>query len=628
MLDLVVPRPGVASIIPMMRNSGLQGAALILELRRLQHAFEAEGWKDQLGLAASARHGSRREAPLRTGSRKRRRKNRVGRSIDVWLERLRLKQAHLVQRRSIAFVEPAGPQAGGRGPSFAPEHPEAIDLITLGPEMHVSGDASVSIEPDKSGLNLPRPAPAETKLRRLIDKGGVALRSAVTFVCTGTPASQGDAAEVSMITRVKSAFENELRTGFRVLIGTLLAVCCLGLMPLAGAVVVPGNLVVESNVKAIQHPTGGIVAEITVMNGARVNAGDLLVRLDFTQTLANFQMVSKQLDELRARIARLVAERDGLDQIHIPPELASRGSENSARSFVASENALLKARSNARESQKDLLQNRVKQLTEEIAGLDAQLASKAKQLELVAGELTGVQDLYDKRLVPLTRLTTLQRETARIEGERGQLISAVAETKSKIGESQLQLIRIDQEFRSDVVKELGEAQGKEAELAERRVAARDQLNRIEIRAPTAGIIHQLSVHTIGGVIRAGDTIMEIVPDEDVLQIEVRLQPTEIDHVRTGQEAFVRFSAFNQRTTPQITGTVSYISADTSHDQQSNASYYLVRVSLSDHQRHRLSGLQLVPGMPAEVFMQTTSRTLLSYLLKPITDQMQRAFVEQ
>ncbi len=431
-----------------------------------------------------------------------------------------------------------------------------------------------------------------------------------------------------MITRVKSAFENELRTGFRVLIGTLLAGCCLGLMPLAGAVVVPGNLVVESNVKAIQHPTGGIVAEITVMNGARVNAGDLLVRLDSTQTLANFQMVSKQLDELRARIARLVAERDGLDQIHIPPELASRGSENSARSFVASENALLKARSNARESQKDLLQNRVKQLTEEIAGLDAQLASKAKQLELVAGELTGVQDLYDKRLVPLTRLTTLQRETARIEGERGQLISAVAETKSKIGESQLQLIRIDQEFRSDVVKELGEAQGKEAELAERRVAARDQLNRIEIRAPTAGIIHQLSVHTIGGVIRAGDTIMEIVPDEDVLQIEVRLQPTEIDHVRTGQEAFVRFSAFNQRTTPQITGTVSYISADTSHDQQSNASYYLVRVSLSDQQRHRLSGLQLVPGMPAEVFMQTTSRTLLSYLLKPIMDQMQRAFVEQ
>jgi len=399
-------------------------------------------------------------------------------------------------------------------------------------------------------------------------------------------------------------------------------------MRAAGAVAVPGNLVVQSNVKAIQHPTGGVVAEIKVHNGMRVAAGDLLVRLDATQTQANLQMVSKQLDELRARIARLVAERDGLDRPQIPSELKARSTEDAVRSLLASEDSLFKARLNARTSQKDLLQGRVAQLSEEISGLEAQVASKAKQLELIAGEMTGVQDLYDKRLVPLTRLTTLQRETARIEGERGQLTSAIAETKSKIGEAQLQIVRLDQDFRTDVVKELGETQGKEAELVERGVAARDQLDRIEIRAPTSGVINQLSVHTIGGVIRAGDTIMEIVPDTDDLQIEARLQPNDIDQVRTGQKAFVRFSAFNQRLTPQLIGAVSYVSADTSHDQQTNAPYFTVRIALSEDELRRLGGLQLVPGMPAEVFMQTGSRTMMSYLLKPITDQLHRAFIER
>ena len=360
----------------------------------------------------------------------------------------------------------------------------------------------------------------------------------------------------------------------------------------------------------------------------RVAAGDLLVRLDATQTQANLQMVSKQLDELRARIARLVAERDGLDRPQIPSELKARSTEDAVRSLLASEDSLFKARLNARTSQKDLLQGRVAQLSEEISGLEAQVASKAKQLELIAGEMTGVQDLYDKRLVPLTRLTTLQRETARIEGERGQLTSAIAETKSKIGEAQLQIVRLDQDFRTDVVKELGETQGKEAELVERGVAARDQLDRIEIRAPTSGVINQLSVHTIGGVIRAGDTIMEIVPDTDDLQIEARLQPNDIDQVRTGQKAFVRFSAFNQRLTPQLIGAVSYVSADTSHDQQTNAPYFTVRIALSEDELRRLGGLQLVPGMPAEVFMQTGSRTMMSYLLKPITDQLHRAFIER
>jgi len=393
-------------------------------------------------------------------------------------------------------------------------------------------------------------------------------------------------------------------------------------------VVVPGNLVVESNVKAIQHPTGGIVAEIKVQNGTRVNAGDLLVRLDATQAQASLQVVSKQLNEVRAKIARLAAERDGVDQLEVPPELKQRAADDTLAGLIASEESLFKARLTARQSQKDLLQSRIAQLSEEISGLEAQVASKAKQLELISGEMTGVQDLYDKHLVPLARLTALQRESARIDGERGQSTSAIAETKSKIGEAQLQIIRLDQDFRTDVVKELGDAQAKEAELVERGIAARDMLERIEMRAPTSGAIHQLAIHTIGGVIRAGDTIMEIVPDTDDLQIEARLQPADIDQVHNGQKAFVRFTSFNQRTTPQLTGTVSYVSADTSHDQQSNASYFTVRVGLPDDERRRLSGQQLVAGMPAEVFMQTGSRTMVSYVFKPIIDQMRRAFVEQ
>jgi HlyD family secretion protein len=359
-----------------------------------------------------------------------------------------------------------------------------------------------------------------------------------------------------------------------------------------------------------------------------VQTGELLLRLDATQARAGLQMVSKQLDELGAKIARLVAERDGLARIEVPVDLASRSGNETVRSLLASEDSLFKARFTARQSQKDLLQGRVAQLAEEIVGLEAQLDSKARQLELIAGELTGVQELYDKHLVQLTRLTTLQRESARIEGERGQIVSSIAETKSKIGETQLQMVRAEQDFRTDVVKELGEAQGKEAELVERSVSARDLLDRIEIHAPVAGVVHQLAAHTIGGVIRAGDTIMEIVPDTEDLQIEARLQPKDIDQVRTGQSAFVRFSAFNQRVTPQLTGSVSYVSADTSRDQQTNAPYFTVRVVLSDQERRRLAGQQLVPGMPAEVFMQTRSRTMMSYLFKPIADQMRRAFVEQ
>ncbi|MGZ3328802.1 MAG: HlyD family type I secretion periplasmic adaptor subunit, partial [Xanthobacteraceae bacterium] len=523
-------------------------------------------------------------------------------------EPVRKEAAPPTARRSEPEREPTpAPPPGRRGPIIAPDDPSLINAVRPGAESPAAGVKNLSMHVESPRLSLPPPAvdakPA-TAVGQLMRTCRVGLTAGVAFLVNreGLADNDNEPGE-ALALRAGRAFENELRTGLRVLLVFILVAGGLAvLMPIAGAVVVPGNLVVQSNVKAIQHPTGGVVAEIPVHNGERVATGDLLLRLDATQAQASLQMVSKQLDEVRARIARLVAERDGAAQLQVPPELAARSEDATVKALLATEQSLFKARSNARRSQTDLLQSRVSQLGEEIAGLNAQVDSKSKQLELISGELTGVQDLYDKRLVPLTRLTTLQRESARIEGERGQLTSGIAETKSKIGEAQLQIVRLDQDFRTDVVKELGENQGKEAELVERGVAARDLLERIEIRAPTSGVIHQLSAHTIGGVIRAGDTIMELVPDLDDLQIEARLQPNDIDQVRMGQKAFVRFSAFNQRVTPQLDGMVSYVSADTSRDQQSNAAYFTVRVTLPEEQRRRLEGKQLVSGMPAEVFM--------------------------
>jgi HlyD family secretion protein len=438
--------------------------------------------------------------------------------------------------------------------------------------------------PSPRDAALPR---AETRIGEVIERCRTGLTTGVRFLLHGgEPAPGIDAQGENMTSRVGRAFEYELRAGLRVLIiAAVLGGGWFVFMPLAGAVVVPGNLVVQSNVKQIQHPTGGVVADIKVQNGTRVSAGDLLVRLDATQAQASLQVVSKQLDEVRARMARLVAERDGFAEILFPAELSARSGNDDIKSLLDSEVSLFKARSGARQSQKDLLQSQIGQLSQQISGFESQLDSKARQLDLIKGELTGVQDLYDKHLVPLTRLTTLQRESAQIDGERGQLTSSIAETKSKIDSSQLSIVRIDQDFRAEVVKDLNEAQAKE-------------------------------------------TVMEIVPDSDDLQIEARVQPNDIDHVKTGQQAFVRFSAFNSRTTPQLKGTVSYVSADTGHDADTHSAFFTVRVVLPEEERRRLNGQQLVAGMPAEVFMQTGSRTMMNYLFEPITDQLRRAFVEQ
>ena len=584
---------------------GPQGAALIYELERIQRAIEEDDHRAAALQERPPQRKSPRSAP--------RAKLRL---IDTTM------QPADFSPKPLGYAEASPSIVPGDASNTPTEHP-AAGAAAIGADPHPRGHHDAA--PARTNRQAARP----THGRRIAAIAGQtwALGAAVLAVLGGRNLDV-DATD-SFVTRLGLAFEKELRNGLRVLTVVALVVAVwMVAVPLAAAVIVPGNLVVQSNVKTIQHPTGGVVAEIAVHDGMQVKSGDLLVRLDATQTRANLRMVSKQLDELRVRIARLVAERDGLPQVALPQELAPRGDDQEVKSLLASERSLFKARGNALQSQRELLQSRIAQLDQESAGVDAQLQSKASQLELISRELTGVQELFDKKLVPLTRLTSLQRESARIDGERGQLLSAGAEIKSKISETKLQIVKIDQDFRTDVVKELGETQGKEAELVERGVAARDLLDRIELRAPTSGVVHQLGVHTIGGVIRAGDSIMEIIPDTDELQVEARLQPNDIDQVRLGDKAFVRFSAFNQRTTPELIGLVSYVAADVSRDQQTSASYFTVRVTLPDDERRRLAGLQLVPGMPAEVFMQTGSRTMMSYLFKPITDQLHRTFVER
>src|SRR5215207_584811 len=397
---------------------------------------------------------------------------------------------------------------------------------------------------------------------------------------------------------------------------------------IAGAVIAPGALVVESNIKKVQHPTGGVVGELRVRDGQTVREGDVVVRLDETVTQANLAMVVKSLDELYARRARLEAERDGEAKIKVGPELARRLADPDVARVVTGEQKLFEIRRAAREGQKAQLKERVGQLREQILGLNEQIVAKKREIELIGQELKGVRELWSKNLVQITRVTALERDAARLEGERGALVSSIAQTKGKITETELQILQGDQDLRTEVGKELAEIRAKVSELVEKKVAAEDQLKRVDIRAPQDGKVHQLSVHTVGGVVTPSEPLMLIVPIADVLTVEVKIAPQDIDQVRVGQKAVLRFPAFNQRTTPELSGEVTRVSADTTQDQKTGATFYTVRIGLAEAEIARLNGLRLVPGMPVESFIQTGDRTVLSYLTKPLTDQIAKAFKER
>jgi HlyD family secretion protein len=401
-----------------------------------------------------------------------------------------------------------------------------------------------------------------------------------------------------------------------------------GTMKIAGALIAPGTIVVDSNVKKVQHPTGGVVGEVRVHDGDRVGAGDLLVRLDDTVARANLAIVTKGLTELGARKARLAAERDRADAITFPDDLVEHSNDPDVAQVLAAERRLFDLRRAARAGQKAQLRERIEQLGKETSGFSSQQISKEKEVTLIERELGGVRDLFQKNLVPITRVTALERDATRLDGERGQLVASIAQAKGKVAELNLQIIQVDEDASSEVAKEMREVEGKIGEYVERKVAAADQLKRTDIRAPQAGTVFQSTVHTVGGVIPAGEPIMLVVPDTEKLAVEAKVSPQDIDKVQVGQMAVLRFPAFDTRTTPEISGKVTRVSADTTTDQRTGMSYYTIRVALERDQAARLGNVKLVPGMPVDAFVQTGERTVMTYLMKPLSDQITRAFREK
>ena len=397
---------------------------------------------------------------------------------------------------------------------------------------------------------------------------------------------------------------------------------------LAGALIAPGSVVVDSNVKKVQHPTGGVVGEVRARDGDIVKAGDVVVRLDDTVTKAGLAIVTKNLNGLWARAARLEAEQRGADRIAFPPQLLDQMADDDVKNVIASETKLFNVRSTGRTGQKQQLRERIAQLNEEISGLIAQEAAKTREIALVEKELVGVRGLFNQQLVQISRLTVLERDAARLAGERAQFIAARAQAKGKITEIELQIFQIDKDLVSEVSKDLRETNDKIGEFVERKVTAEDQLRRIDIRAPQQGVVLQSNVHTVGGVITAGDTLMLIVPQTDSLSVEARVNPQDIDKLMIGQKTVLRLTAFNQRTTPELDGEVSRVSADTTTDQRTGQAYYTIRISLPPSEVARLGDIRLIPGMPVEAFVQTGERTMLSYLAKPLSDQFMRAFREK
>jgi HlyD family secretion protein len=397
---------------------------------------------------------------------------------------------------------------------------------------------------------------------------------------------------------------------------------------ISGAVVALGSLVVDTNLKKVQHQQGGTVKELRVHDGSRVKAGEVLVRLDDTQIRASLAIVTKELDELEARRAREEAERDGLNSVVFPRELLSRMADPAVARLVEGEKTLFSIRRSARDGQKAQLLEQIVQLNEQIGGLNVQKASNERQSNWVEEELSGVRQLWSEKLIQFARVTTLEREAERLQGERGGLIASAAQAKAKTTELNLKILQIDEDLRTEVGKSLAEIRSKTSELAERKISVEDQLDHIELRAPQDGIVHQLSVHTVGGVISAGEVVMLIVPETDKLTVEVKVVPQDIEDVKPEQLAKLRFPSFNQRITPEIEGTVSRISPDVTIDQKTGSTYYTVRIDVSVEQYSRLGVAKLIPGMTVEAFLQTGERTVISYLVRPLQDQITRAFREK
>ncbi len=396
---------------------------------------------------------------------------------------------------------------------------------------------------------------------------------------------------------------------------------------LNGAVIAHATIVAESYSKRVQHQEGGIVSRILVKDGDRVTEGQALVVLDPTDAKAELGIIQSSLDELLVKKTRLEAQRDGSGELNLPEDIVAKKDDAKLSAMISGQLKLLQSTRESLKGKQEQLKQQVAQLEEQISGIDAQSVAKKSQVKLIVEELTGLKKLQDKGLVPKSRILSVEREKARLDGEDGELRASKAGAQNRIGEVELRALQLSEDIRTEALTELRDAEAKISELQQRRTALSSRLARTTINSPITGTIYQLAVHTEGGVIGAGETLMFIVPEGDDLVLQAQVSPNDITQVQTGQAAQVRFPSFNARTTPEIFATVQQVAADTSRPDANTQPFYAVRLIISATELAKLGDNKLKPGMNAEAFIQTKARSPMSYLLKPLIDQFARAMRE-
>ncbi|WP_375279320.1 HlyD family type I secretion periplasmic adaptor subunit [Pseudooctadecabacter sp.] len=394
---------------------------------------------------------------------------------------------------------------------------------------------------------------------------------------------------------------------------------------ITGAVIASGLIEVDQNRQIVQHPDGGVITQISVDEGGTVEAGELLLRLDPQDLSASLTVVEGQLFEILARRARFEAERDGASNLTFDP-LIDEGDADTIAALKAGQINLFNARRDSETRRSEQLLNRKDQIAAQIAGVQAQQTALQTQLELIEEELANQQSLLDRGLAQASTILNLQREQARLLGQVGELTASMAGAAERITEIDLELLGLQTTRREEAITRLRDLQFNELELREQRTSLLRQLDRLDIRAPVGGIVYGLAVFGTGAVIRPADPLLFIVPQDRPLVIATRVEPTDIDVLSIGQEVSVRFSALDQRTTPELYGTVASVSADAFTDDATRASYYRAEITLNDGELARLpETATLLPGMPVEAFIRTADRTPMNYLVRPLSDYIARTF---
>ncbi|MEE9348026.1 MAG: HlyD family type I secretion periplasmic adaptor subunit [Robiginitomaculum sp.] len=428
----------------------------------------------------------------------------------------------------------------------------------------------------------------------------------------------------------KRSYDRYLKIGGFAITGLFAFLLVAMFMPIQGAVVAAGTIVVEGRPKVLQHLDGGIVGEIFVADGDVVKAGDIMMRLDTTALSANRDLISNRLLESQTLRGRLLAERDNAQAINwdslfkadeITPKLQQRMND---------QDGLFLTRRKARNGMASQLRSRIFQRQDQIKGLKALIASKQEQLALTHKQLAGQRILVERNVIKdvYSSIITLEREQASLNGDIANYNSEIARTRNAISETQIEIAQAERNFQEKVLTELRSTESQISDLKEQLITANDQTARIDIKSPVDGIVHNMTVTTVGGVITPANPIMEIIPSDTALIVEAQVAPSDIDQIYVGQETNVRLSAFNTRTTPELTGRVISTSANTVIDSVTGFAFYTVKIHIPSEELARLNGLKLIPGMPAEGYMQTEKRSIWNYLIKPATDQLSHALREE